>query len=107
MGSCAILKTAVGILNILMLSSSGGWEDCSRDSASLHQDLTEGTRQVPSRELQVGQQDGTLLLNAGDTNELVRSLGWEDPLEQSMATPVFLPGAWTQAPDRIQSLAKS
>ena len=78
-----------------MLSSSGGWEDCSQDSASLHQNLTKGTRQVPSRELQVGQQDGMLLLNAGDTKEPVLSLGWEDPLDHSMAILVFLPGAWT------------
>ena len=36
----------------------------------------------------------------------VRSLGWEDPLEQGMATtPVFLPGdsPWTEEPGGLQS----
>ena len=38
----------------------------------------------------------------------VRSLGWEDPLEEGMAThPVFLPGEspWTEEPDRLQSIS--
>ena len=26
----------------------------------------------------------------------VQSLGWEEPLEEEMATPVFLPGEWTR-----------
>ena len=37
----------------------------------------------------------------------VRSLGWEDPLEEGMApTPVFLPGEspWTEEPDMLQSM---
>ena len=37
----------------------------------------------------------------------VRSLGWEDPLEEGVAThPVFLPGEspWTEEPDRLQSI---
>ena len=37
----------------------------------------------------------------------VRSLGWEDPLEEDVAThPVFLPGEspWTEEPDRLQSI---
>ena len=36
----------------------------------------------------------------------VRSLGWEDPLEKGMATPVFLPGEspWTEEPARLQSM---
>jgi len=35
----------------------------------------------------------------------VRSLGWEDPLEKHMATPVFLPGEspWTEEPGALQS----
>ena len=35
-----------------------------------------------------------------------RSLGWEDPLEKGMATPVFLPGEspWTEEPGRLQSM---
>ena len=38
--------------------------------------------------------------NAGDTGDAVQSLGQEDPLEEGMGTPVFLPenpidrGAW-------------
>ena len=38
----------------------------------------------------------------------VRSLGWEDPLEEGMATtPVFLPGEspWTEEPGGLQSMA--
>ena len=36
----------------------------------------------------------------------VRSLGGEDPLEESMATPVFLPGEspWTEEPGGLQSM---
>ena len=36
----------------------------------------------------------------------VLSLGWEDPLEEGMATPVFLPGEslWTEEPGGLQSL---
>ena len=37
----------------------------------------------------------------------VQSLGWEDPLEEGMATtPVFLPGEslWIQEPSRLQSM---
>ena len=37
----------------------------------------------------------------------VRSLGWEDPLEEGMVpTPVFLPGEspWTEEPGRLQSI---
>ena len=37
----------------------------------------------------------------------IRSLGWEDPLEESMANPpVFLPGAspWTEEPGGLQSM---
>ena len=36
----------------------------------------------------------------------IRSLGWEDPLEEGMAThSVFLPGEspWTEEPGRLQS----
>ena len=36
----------------------------------------------------------------------VRSLGWEDPLEKGMATPVFLPGEspWTEKSGRLQPI---
>ena len=37
----------------------------------------------------------------------VQSLGWEDPLEEGMATiPVFLPGEslWTKEPGGLQSM---
>ena len=37
----------------------------------------------------------------------VRSLGWEDPLEEGRATtPVFLPGEspWTEEPGRLHSM---
>ena len=36
----------------------------------------------------------------------VRSLGWEDPLEEDMATLSSIPAwriPWTEAPDRLQS----
>ena len=36
----------------------------------------------------------------------VRSLGWEDPLEEGMATHSFLPGKslWTEEPGGLQSM---
>jgi len=37
----------------------------------------------------------------------VQSLGWEDPLEEGMATiPIFLPGEspWTEKPGGLQSM---
>ena len=36
----------------------------------------------------------------------VRYLGWEDPLEEVMATPVFLPGEspWPKEPARLHSM---
>ena len=36
----------------------------------------------------------------------VGSLGWDDPLEEGLATPVFLPGEspWTEEPGGLQSL---
>ena len=30
--------------------------------------------------------------SSADAGDAVQSLGWEDPLEKEMATPVFLPG---------------
>ena len=30
--------------------------------------------------------------SAGDSGDASLTLGWEDPLEEEMATPVFLPG---------------
>ena len=37
--------------------------------------------------------------NAGDTGDMVRSLGWEDPLEGEMATHSSIP-AWTSPGQR-------
>ena len=36
----------------------------------------------------------------------VRSLGWEDPLEEGVETAVFLPGEspWTEEPGGLQSM---
>ena len=36
----------------------------------------------------------------------VRSLGWEDPLDVGMTTPVFLPvdSSWTEVPGGLQSM---
>ena len=36
----------------------------------------------------------------------VQSMGWEDPLEEGMTTPVFLPGEspWTEEPGGLQSM---
>ena len=34
----------------------------------------------------------SLPAGAGDTEMRVRSLGWDDPLEESVQLPVFLPG---------------
>ena len=39
----------------------------------------------------------------------VRSLGWEDPLEEGrQPPPVFLPGEspWTEEPGRLQSMGR-
>ena len=44
------------------------------------------------------------LANAGDT---VRSLGWEDPLEEEMAIHSSILAweiSWTEEPDRLQSM---
>jgi len=34
----------------------------------------------------------------------VKSLGWEDPLEEGLATPIFLPGEspWAEEPGGLQ-----
>ena len=45
--------------------------------------------------------------NAGDVLYAVRSLGWEDPLEEEMATySSILAGIipWTEEPGRVQSV---
>ena len=46
--------------------------------------------------------------NAGDARDmLVQSLGWEDPLEEEMATPSGILAwkiPWTEEPGRLQSL---
>ena len=35
----------------------------------------------------------------------IRSLGWADPLEEGMATPVLLPGkSWTEEPGGLWSM---
>ena len=51
---------------------------------------------------------GTLVKNLPALWETwVRSLGWEDPLEEGMEpTPVFLPGesSWTEEPGGLQSM---
>ena len=45
--------------------------------------------------------------NAGDARDmLVQSLGWEDPLEEEMATPSGILAwkiPWTEEPGRLQS----
>ena len=46
--------------------------------------------------------------NAGDARDEVRSLGWEDPLEQEMATHSSILAweiPWTQEPGGLQSVA--
>ena len=45
--------------------------------------------------------------NAGDSRNMVRSLGWEDPLEQEMATHSSVLAwkiPWTEEPGRLQSV---
>ena len=45
--------------------------------------------------------------NAGDTRDTVRSLGWEDPLEEETATHssvLTLKIPWTGEPGRLQSI---
>ena len=43
--------------------------------------------------------------NAGDVREGVQTLGWEDPLEEEMATHSSILAwriPWTEEPDRLQ-----
>ena len=45
--------------------------------------------------------------SAGDMETLVRSLGWEDPLEEVMTTHSSILGwriPWTEEPGRLQSM---
>ena len=45
--------------------------------------------------------------NVADARDGVQSLGWEDPLEEEMATTqIFLPGKipWTEVPGRLESM---
>ena len=45
--------------------------------------------------------------NAGDTRDKVRSLGWEDPLEEEMATHSNILAweiPWTEDPGELQSM---
>ena len=47
------------------------------------------------------------LANTGDVRDMVRSLGWEDPLEKGMATHSSILAwriPWTEEPGRIQSI---
>ena len=44
--------------------------------------------------------------NAGDTGDACQSLGWEDPLQESMATHSSILAwriPWTEEPGRLQS----
>ena len=49
-----------------------------------------------------------LSANAGDTGDAVsKSLGWEDPLEEGMATPSSILAwktPWTEEPGGLQSM---
>ena len=44
--------------------------------------------------------------NAGDAETQIRSLGWEDPLEEGMATHCILAWRipWTEKPGGLQSI---
>ena len=45
--------------------------------------------------------------NAGDIRDVVQSLGWEDPLEESMATHSNILAwriPWAEEPGRLQSM---
>ena len=45
--------------------------------------------------------------NAGDVEMQIRSLGWEDPLEESMATHSSIPAweiPWTEEPGRLHTV---
>ena len=50
---------------------------------------------------------GKLPANAGVQETQVRLLGWEDPLEEEMATPSSILAwriLWTEEPGRLQSM---
>ena len=47
--------------------------------------------------------------NAGDARGMVQSLGWEDPLEQGMATHTSILAwriPWTEEPGGLQSIGR-
>ena len=48
-----------------------------------------------------------LSANSGDVRDSVQSLGWEDPLEEGMATHSSIPAwiiPWTEEPARLWSI---
>ena len=57
--------------------------------------------------LQVALEVKNLPVNAGDIETQVQSLGWEDPLEEGMATHSSILAwriLWAEEPDRLQSV---
>ena len=62
----------------------------------------------PSPKLIIGVKSINPVINVGDLQEmLVRSLGWEDPLEKKMATHFSILAweiLWTEEPGGLQSM---
>ena len=57
--------------------------------------------------MQVALDVKNLPVNAGDIETQVQSLGWEDPLEEGMATHSSILAwriLWAEEPDRLQSV---
>ena len=65
------------------------------------------TEIIPVKQHLIWNKVGQMIMNSPAMQETwVQSLSWQDPLEEGMATPVFLPGEslWTEEPGGLQSL---
>ena len=65
------------------------------------------TEIIPVKQCLIWNKVGQMIMNSPAMQETwVQSLSWQDPLEEGMATPVFLPGEspWTKEPGALQSM---
>ena len=63
------------------------------------------TEIIPVKQCLIWNKVGQMIMNSPAMQETwVQSLSWQDPLEEGMATPVFLPGEspWTQEPGGLR-----
>ena len=65
------------------------------------------TEIIPVKQCLIWNKVGQMIMNSPAMQETwVQSLSWQDPLEEGMATPVFLPGEspQTEEPRGLQSM---